>query len=280
MIIEKSINFIFGWYWCLESPSRILEFSFLSYIVHQLNMTIVLWVKVAYKLILFDLHSSREERHLLIMPYVRKFLTAGFSVELRWKHFSINYILDIIFSRWNIFGLNATLFYNMAVAPVRFKAKYREYRAKSADCERTYALVGWFFPNFSISFRVRTKLLHIIQKKILRAIILSNKIFKILKTVAIMWGISLRFWNTLHSLSLTFSEKQIHHSKGFGKRNKILKSNFQFTDNLKFWIFSDSLHYRENRNLTPESFSSHQTLSNDVFVCPPKKNSKFSCIEL
>ena len=52
---------------------------------------------------------------------------------------------------------------------------------KSADWERTFAVVGWFFPNYTLSFRDKDKLLYVIRKVILRAIFPSKKILQISK---------------------------------------------------------------------------------------------------
>ena len=139
---------------------------------------------------------------------------------------------------------------------------------KSADWERTFALVSLFFPNYSMSFRDKSKLLYVIRKVILRAIILSNKILKIFETIDF---VKILKPSSFLNFQLFWTNKYIIR-KGLERGTRFWNQILKFPNNKNFREKSKIFIIGKIQNLISESCSSCQTLSNDVFVC--RKNWK------
>ena len=142
--------------------------------------------------------------------------------------------------------------------------------AKSADWERTFTLVGWFFPNYSMTFRDKTKLLYVIRKVILWAIILGKKILKIFKTVSFVDDfVKILKPSSFLNFQLFWTNKYIIR-KDLARETRFWNQILNFPNNENFRKKSKIFIIGKIQNLISESCFSCQTLSNDVFVCPKK----------
>ena len=117
--------------------------------------------------------------------------------------------------------------------------------AKSADWERTFTLVGWFFPNYSMTFGDKTKLLDVIQKVILWAIILSKKNLKIFKTVAFRGDFVKKLKSSSFlNFQLLWTNKYIIR-KGLARETRFWNQILNFLNNKNF-VYFENFHYWEN----------------------------------
>ena len=121
-----------------------------------------------------------------------------------------------------------------------------------------------------MTFRNKTKLLYVIRKVILRALILGKKILKFFRTVAFVRDfVKILKPSSFLNFQFFWTNKYIIR-KGLARKTRFWNQILNFLSNENFRKKSKIFIIGKIQNSISESYSSCQTLLNGVFLCPKK----------